>query len=160
KENPRFSDSDIVEFISKIGPQQNLAENLEPRLFSFVPSFDNMVKKVLEVMEFSEKEIILISRFSNELIINTMIKKSQSGIKVKVLADMNMVNSFFEAAGSKTKSDDKNKKERMDVVANPYYPSPISRKYINIPYCVLIVDKKHVGIELVDSHDSNKFKNA
>ena len=160
KENSKFNDTDIMEFISKIGPQQSFAEDVERKPPVFISSFDNMITKVLEIMEFAEKEIVLVSRFTNELIINTMIKKSNMGVKVRVLADINMVDSFFEKAGSKTKINDKNKKERITVVANPYYPTQISRRYTNTPYCVLIVDHKHVGIELVDNHDSNKFKSA
>lgn len=160
KGNSKFTDTDIMEFISKIGPQANFVNEQEKKSTVVISSFETMITKVLEIMEFAESEIILVSRFTNELIINTMIKKSNAGVHVKVLADINMVDSFFDKAGPKTKIDDKNKKERMTVVANPYYPTPISRRYVKIPYCLLIVDKKHVGIELVDNHEPKKFKNA
>ncbi|MEO9277851.1 MAG: hypothetical protein ABI340_08770 [Nitrososphaera sp.] len=160
KGNSRFTDTDIMEFISKIGPQASFIDEQEKKSPVIISAFDKMITKVLEIIEFAESEIILVSRFTNELIINTMIKKSNAGVQVKVLADISMVDSFFDKAGPKTKINDKNKKERISVVADPYYPTPISRRYVKTPYCVLIVDKKHVGIELVDNHDPNKFKNA
>lgn len=160
KSNPKFNDSDIIEFISKVDPQAKIELEESSKKPSIVTSsFDEMVNKVLEIMEFAQKEIILISRFTNELIINTMIKKSNLGIDVKVLADVNLIQDFFLKAGP-IKVDDKNKKERITVVANPYYPTPIPRKYGSVPFCVLIVDKKHVGIEIVDGYNAKKFKMA
>lgn len=160
KTNPKFNDNDIMEFISKLYPQANLElEESSQNISTVTYSFDEMINKVLAMMEFAQKTIILISRFTNELIINTMIKKANLGIDVKVLADINLVQGFFEKAGP-IKVDDKNKKERITVVANPYYPTSISRKYVEVPFCVLIVDKKHVGIEIIDNYKPNKFKMA
>ena len=160
KANPKFNDGDIMEFISKVEPQisADLKDSLN-RTSTVTWSWDEMVSKVLEIMEFAEKEIILISRFTNELIINTMIKKANSGVSVNVLSDTNLIRGFFEKAGP-IKTSDKNHKERVNVVSNPYYPTPMHRKYVDVPFCVLIVDNKHVGIEIVDGYNPNKFKMA
>ncbi|MDE1725166.1 MAG: hypothetical protein KGH76_04635 [Thaumarchaeota archaeon] len=156
KSDPKFSDKDIMDFMSKVEPQisSEIQDTSKPSIVAW--SWEEMVSKVLEIMEFAEKEIVLISRFTNELIINTMIKKANSGISVRVLSDTNLIKGFFEKAGP-IKSNDKNHKERIKVVSNPYYPTPMKRKYVDVPFCVLIVDKKNVGIEIVDSYDSNKF---
>src|SRR6185312_6328792 len=160
KADPKFNDKDIMEFMSKVEPQVSSDFQEYPTKASMVTwSMEDMITKVLEVMEFAEKEIILISRFTNDLIINTMIKKANSGISVKVLADANLVRGFFEKAGT-IKSNDKNTKERIEVVANPYYPTRLYRKYVDVPFCVLIVDNKHVGLEIVDGYNPNKFKMA
>lgn len=160
KADPKFNDKDIMEFMSKVEPQVSSDFQEYPTKASMVTwSMEDMITKVLEVMEFAEKEIILISRFTNDLIINTMIKKANSGISVKVLADINLVRGFFEKAGA-IKSSDKNTKERIEVVANPYYPTHLYRKYVDVPFCVLIVDNKHVGLEIVDGYNPNKFKMA
>lgn len=160
KTNPKFKDDDITKFISKLFSQASLElEESSQNISSVIYSYDEMVNKVLTMMELAQKEIILISRFTNELIINTMIKKANRGIEVKVLADLNLVQSFFEKAGP-LKANDKNKKERITVVADPYYPTPISRKYAEVPFCVLVIDKKHVGVEIIDSYKPNKFKMA
>jgi len=160
KADPKFNDKDIMEFMSKVEPQVSSDFQEFPTKASMVTwSMEDMITKVLEVMEFAEKEIILISRFTNDLIINTMIKKANSGVSVKVLADVNLVRGFFEKAGT-IKSNDKNIKERIEVVANPYYPTHLYRKYVEVPFCVLIVDNKHVGVEIVDGYSPNKFKMA
>lgn len=160
KADPKFNDKDIMEFMSKVEPQVSSDFQEYPTKASMVTwSMEDMITKVLEVMEFAEKEIILISRFTNDLIINTMIKKANSGVSVKVLADANLVRGFFEKAGT-IKSNDKNTKERIEVVANPYYPTRLYRKYVDVPFCVLIVDNKHVGLEIVDGYNPNKFKMA
>lgn len=159
KTNSKFNDQDIMEFISKIDPQANIELETSQKTSTIISSFDEMTIKVLEIMEFAQKEIFLISRFTNELIINTMIKKARLGVNVKVLADTALVQGFFEKEGP-VKVNDKNKDERITVVANPYYPTPMSRKYVDVPFCVLIVDNKHVGIEIVDSYHPDKFKMA
>lgn len=160
KADPKFNDKDIMEFMSKVEPQVSSDFQEYPTKASMVTwSMEDMITKVLEVMEFAEKEIILVSRFTNDLIINTMIKKANSGVSVKVLADVNLVRGFFEKAGT-IKSNDKNTKERIEVVANPYYPTRLYRKYVDVPFCVLIVDNKHVGLEIVDGYNPNKFKMA
>jgi predicted transcriptional regulator len=159
KADPKFNDKDIMEFMSKVEPQisSDMQDTSKPSTITW--SWEEMISKVLETMEFAEKEIILVSRFTNELIINTMIKKANSGVFVRVLSDTNLIRGFFEKAGP-IKNNDKNHKERVNVVSNPYYPTPMQRKYVDVPFCILIVDKKNVGIEVVDAYNSNKFKMA
>jgi len=160
KADSKFNDSDIMEFIAKVQPQISIDLQDTTRKISMVTwSMEDMVSKVLEVMEFAEKEIVLVSRFTNELIINTMIKKANQGVSVKILSDVNLVRGFFEKAGP-IKTNDKNLKERVEVVANPYYPTPMYRKYVEVPFCVLIVDNKQVGLEIVDVNSPNKFNMA
>ncbi|MDE1813401.1 MAG: hypothetical protein KGI05_01930 [Thaumarchaeota archaeon] len=160
KADSKFNDSDIMEFISKVQPQISADLQDSTKKISMVTrSMEDMVSKVLEIMEFAEKEIVLVSRFTNELIINTMIKKANQGVSVKILSDVNLVRGFFEKAGP-IKTNDKNLKERVEVIANPYYPTPMYRKYVEVPFCVLIVDNKQVGLEIVDVNSPNKFNMA
>ena len=97
KADSKFNDSDIMEFISKVQPQisSDLQES-STKISMVTWSMEDMVTKVLEVMEFAEKEITLISRFTNDIIINTMIKKANQGLSVNILADENLVRGFFE----------------------------------------------------------------
>lgn len=160
KISSKFNDKDILEFISKIDPQASVnlglssRKNITPTL-----SFEDMVKKVLEIIEFAQNEILLATRFQNELIINSVLKKANSGISVKVLADVNLVENYFEKESDIGKSD-KNKDERINVVSNPYYPSKIDRRYTQVPFCILVVDNKHVGLEIISAQDPKKFQLA
>jgi len=155
KTNPKFNDNDIMEFISKVYPQATI--DLETSLAS---SFDEMVNRVLEMVEFAHKQILLATRFQNELIINSVLKKANSGINVKVLADIDLVENYFEKEKIGIKRSDKNDDERINVVSNPYYPSKVDRRYIQVPFCILVVDNKHAGFEIVDAYEPGKFKMA
>ena len=158
KADPKFNDKDIMEFMSKVEPQVSSDLETSRKSFTVTSSYEDMVRKILEMVEFAQNEILLVTRFQNELIINSILKKASSGINVKVLADTNLVENYFEKE-MPVKSD-KNKKERENVVSNPYYPSRIDRRYVQVPFCVIIVDNKHVGLEIIDLSESKKFKMA
>ena len=158
KANPKFNDKDIMEFMSKVEPQVSSDLEASKKSFTVTSSYEDMVRKILEMVEFAQNEILLVTRFQNELIINSILKKASSGVNVKVLADTNLVENYFEKE-MPVKSD-KNKKERENVVSNPYYPSRIDRRYVQVPFCVIIVDNKQVGLEIIDLSESKKFKMA
>lgn len=159
KADSKFNDSDIMEFMAKVQPQIS-SDLQEPssKISTIALSYEDMVRKILEMTEFAQQEILLVTRFQNELIINSILKKASAGVNVKILADTNLVEDYFGKEMS-VKSD-KNKKERENVVSNPYYPSKIDRRYVQVPFCIMIADNKHVGLEIVDLSESKKFKMA
>src|SRR6478736_2251795 len=158
KANPKFNEKDIMEFMSKVEPQVSSDLESSKKSFTVTSSYEDMVRKILEMVEFAQNEILLVTRFQNELIINSILKKASAGINVRVLADTGMVGEYFaKEAGMRS---DKNKNEREKVVSNPFYPSKIDRRYTKVPFCILVVDNKHVGLETVDITESKKFKMA
>ncbi len=161
KKTSKFKPDEIANFVSKINPDAltNTIMKQENNLV-IASTFDIMVKEVLELIEFAEKEILLISRFQNDLIINSILKKSQAGVNAKVISDIDLVGGYVDSAKENLAKEDRHTKERLNVVANPFYPSKIERKYAKTPFCVLLVDQDKVGIELVDNHDPQKFKMA
>lgn len=158
KQSSNFKLEDISEFLSKISPNSNLTSpNLESKNNSIVTkSYDDMVSKVLQIVEFAQNEIILMGRFRNDHIINMLLKKANMGVSVKVLADTNTVKTFFENETDVLR-DDKNKKERITTVSNPFYPSKVDRRYIETPFSLLLVDGKIVGMEVVDTYHPKNF---
>ena len=159
KTNPKFNESDIREFVSKIEPQINLdLQESSIKSSTVTSSYEDMVRKILEMTEFAKNEILLITRFQNDLIINSILKKASSGVTVKILADSRMVKEYFEKE-LEIKSD-KNKAERVQVISNPFYPSKTDRRYAQVPFCVLVVDNKYVGLEIIDMTEPAKFKMA
>ncbi|WP_268541642.1 hypothetical protein [Candidatus Nitrosotenuis cloacae] len=155
KKTPRFNDDDIASFLSKVGMQSDLLEASDGAADVTV-SFDEMVRKVLSMIEFAQKEILLVTRFANEMIINALLKKANAGVTVRVLADVHLVESYYRGE-DKVHSDDANREERVSVVSNPYYPSKVMRNYVKIPFCAIIVDGKQVGLELVDLNEPQKL---
>lgn len=160
KRSSKFKTDEISNFVAKLHPEMNRHDSSAARHFKTVVSFDSMVQKVVSMIEFAEKEIILATRFQNELIINSILKQATKGIEIKILSDVGMVDGYFQAEKGKIKTNDKNAKERINVVANPFYPSKIERRYSKVPYCILIVDQKEIGMELVNNYEPGKFKMA
>ncbi len=162
KRTSKFKPEEISNFVSKINPESNIYENLDvvKNRFELTSTYDSMVRKVLELVDFAETGILLASRFQDERIINAILKKTAMGIHTKVISDINLVADYFESEKDKMKIDDKNKKERINVVANPFYPSKIDRKYLKVPYCMLIIDGKYVGLEIINNCEPEKFKMA
>lgn len=160
KRSSKFKADEISSFVSKLHPEMGRYDSTASHQFRTIVSFDSMVKRAVEMIDMAEKEIILATRFQNELIINSILKKAAKGVEIKILSDIGMVDGYFQAEKGKIKTDDKNAKERINVVANPFYPSKIERRYSKVPYCILIVDQKEVGMELVSNYETGKFKTA
>ena len=161
KNSSNFKPEDISEFISRITSQTNLDPNslvygTAESAMTLTDTYDDMVLKVLQLIDFAQKEILLISRFRNDHIINSILKKANMGISVKVIADNDTTASYFDGEKGSIKQD-KHKSERITTVANPFYPSNIERRYTAIPFCLLVIDGKQVGIEIVNSQDPKAF---
>lgn len=156
KKSSKFDSQEISDFLTKIGFDDNdvKSQSFSPKIIS---SYDEMVTKAIEIIEFAQKEIILMSRSPNELIINSMLKKANMGIKVKVIVDIDMVGGYISQEASKMTVSDKNTNERNQVVINPFYPIKIERKYGKVPFSLLMIDESHVGIEIIDKYNPDKF---
>jgi len=125
-----------------------------------VNTFEDLTRKMLEMIEFAQKEIIIMFRFSNELIINSILKKANAGVRVKVLMDTDLISKFFEESGISISKKDVHTRQRVEIVANPFYPSKVDRRYVSTPFFAIVVDDKHVGIEIIDNYNPHKFKTA
>lgn len=156
KKSNKFNDEEITKFLQSVGIRDPI-QSIDTKSL-YTSNFEDMVSKVLEIIEFAKHDILLCTRFANDLIINSVLKKSNMGISVKVLADNSLTESYVKNESDSISNKDKNSNERKNVIVNPYYPSKIERRYVNVPYSMLIVDSSHVGIELVDSYDDSKFK--
>jgi hypothetical protein len=151
-----------------------------------VLSYDNIVQLLRERIEYCRNEILIATRTSPELIINKILQKSNLGVKVKVVADIDLVKGYFESQeefivdnnnnniASSTNNDPKHKEknkminanhhhdqhqqERKNVISNPYYPnSAIHRRISDIPFSMIILDDNEVGLELVNSNNTKEF---
>ncbi len=158
KKSSKFDNAEISEFLSRVSPHKHSeSSRYLSKKTLVINTFDDMISKALEMLEFAQREIFIASRFTNDLIINSVLKRSTTGVQVKILADINTVKEFFNNSGKAINKHDKNEAERMTVVANPFYPSNIQRKYVDVPFSLLIVDNKMVGIEIVDNYNPKKF---
>ena len=158
KADPKFNDKDIMEFMSKVEPQISSDLQNAPKKISVIASYEDMVRKALEIIEFAQNEICLVTRFQNDLIINAILKKASMGVSVRALADIDLVEQYF--GNEKEIKKDKNQNERVNVVSNPFYPSKIERRYVKVPFSIIVVDNKHIGFEITDISEPKKFKTS
>jgi hypothetical protein len=124
-------------------------------------TYEEMVSLLLKCVDLCKDEILIATRVSPEIIINRILQKCKLGVHVKVLADIDLVKQYFklhkfDRVGSNNQ--DKNAAERMNVIGNPWYPEKnVNRKICKIPFGIIIIDGKELGIELIDQTDPKKF---
>ena len=126
-----------------------------------VYTVEEMISLLLARISLCKEQILVGTRFSLEAVINSILDKSKQGVKVKVLADIDLIKEYVKLhniSGTAQDSIDKDSSERLNVIANPWYPNKtVDRKISSLPFGIIIIDKKEVGIELVSSKAPNKF---
>ena len=160
KSSKEFTDEDIKMFVGKL-VTDNISSTYTSNKNNHVNimwKYEEMVSAILQRIELCRDEILLASKYTNELIINSMLHKVRAGIKAKVITDKSLVRKFFEQfqenmAGIK----DKNTLERRNVVGNPWYPGNIERRAADLPFSMIKLDHKEVGIELIHANDPKTF---
>ena len=124
-------------------------------------TYEEMVSLLLKCVDLCKDEILIASRVSPEVIINRILQKCKLGVHVKVLADVDLVKEYFKVNKIDkidSNNQDKNAAERINVIGNPWYPEKnVNRKICKIPFGMIIIDGKEVGIELIDQTDPKKF---
>ena len=153
-----FSDTDIEKFLSKLTGVSTFTPDI-PAKIEMVWTYEDMVSAIVERTEFCRNEILLASRYFNEIIINSILRKARLGLDVKVISEKSLVTEFFEQ-NNHMMLNDKNSLERSNVVGNPWYPGKIDRQVGNVPFSIIIFDRKEVGIEFIDANEPKIFKSA
>ncbi len=160
KSTKEFSEEDIKGFVGKLASEntivvRNSGDNTH---VDIVWKYEDMVAAIIQRIELCKDEILLASKYTNELIINSMLHKAQAGVKAKVISDKSLVRKFFtQFQHNMIDIKDKNNLERSTVVANPWYPGNIDRRAADLPFSMIILDGKEVGIELVHANDPKTF---
>ena len=123
-------------------------------------SFDKVIQTLVERIDCCKSELLIATRICSEIVINKILEKSKLGVKVKVIADIDLVKEYIRT--QKIFAYNLNKEnpveERKCVIANPWYPdNTINRRVADIPFGIIIIDNTDVGIELVNSNNPNEF---
>ena len=158
KNTEEFSEEDITNFVDSITHTRRSSMNAEaPPKIEIAWTYQDMVSAIVERVQLCKKEILLASRSFNEIIINNILRKANSGIDVKVISDSSLVKQYIEAEGRGLSLNDKNSSERIKVVSNPWYPGKVKRRVARIPFSIIVLDGKEVGVEVVDWNEPKKF---
>ena len=157
KNSKEFSEEDMTNFVDRITHSRSgmNAEAL-PKI-EIAWTYQDMVSAIVERVQLCKNEILLASRSFNEIIINNILRKANSGIDVKVISDSSLVKQYIEAEGRGLSLNDKNSSERIRVVSNPWYPGKVKRRVARIPFSIIVLDGKEVGVEVVDWNEPKKF---
>jgi len=161
KSAEKFSEADILKLT------QEIMHNIPPAIFKsvnnnidIIMSFDEVIQKLLERIDYCKSEILVSTRICPEIVINKLLEKSKLGVKVKVVADIDLVKEYFRSQEKFVDSlNSKNPiEERKCIVANPWYPDDtINRRIADIPFGIIILDNSEVGIEMVNSNNPGEF---
>lgn len=158
KNTKEFSEEDITNFVDRITHSRSSGMNAEaPPKIEIAWTYQDMVSAIVERVQLCKNEILLASRSFNEIIINNILRKANSGIDVKVISDSSLVKQYIEAEGRGLSLNDKNSSERIRVVSNPWYPGKVKRRVARIPFSIIVLDGKEVGVEVVDWNEPKKF---
>ena len=136
-----------------------ISESINNKI-DIILSFDKIIQTLLQRIDCCKSEILISTRIYPEIVINKILERSKLGVKVKVVADIDLVKEYFRTQQKFVDNlDEKNPiKERQCVIANPWYPDKtINRRIADIPFGVIILDNTEVGIELVDSNNPKEF---
>ena len=168
----KFSEASVLKVTQEI--MDNIIKPSSPSLSSFpfatsesinnkidiVLSFDKVIQTLLDLIDSCKSKILIATRICPEIVINKILEKSKLGVKVKVIADMDLVKEYFRTQQKFVDNFDKKnpRKERKCVIANPWYPDKtINRRIADVPFGVIILDNTEVGIELVNSNNPKEF---
>jgi hypothetical protein len=174
REGKKFPETAIASFIEElkstvvgfpspslypISDSINRVANPIPTI-DIILSFDKVIQTLVERIDYCKSEILIATRICPEIVIKKILEKSKLGVKVKVIADIDLVKEYFRP--QEKFLDNLNEKnpteERKCVVANPWYPDDsINRRIADIPLGMIILDKQEVGIELVNSNNPKEF---
>jgi hypothetical protein len=169
--NLKVAEDNLVSFFEKlIGVKNNIALLSDTatsatidtsKKVEIVRTYEEMVSLILKCVDLCKDEILIATRVSPEVIINRILQKCKLGVHVRVLADTDLVKEYFKAHKIDMvglNDQHKNAVERIKVIGNPWYPEKnVNRKICKIPFGMIIIDGKEVGIELIDQTDPRKF---
>ncbi|MFQ5970407.1 MAG: hypothetical protein ACE5J2_07935 [Nitrososphaerales archaeon] len=160
KRTKQFSTEDIGDILGKVTGVTQSEVVQGSSVIKMVSNYEEVISMFMQGIEFAEKEILLASRFTNDLIINAMIRRANAGLEVKVIADTDLVRQFMKSASDNLQVID-NAMERAEVAGNPWHPwGSVKRRFTDIPFSFAVIDGREIGIELVDSNDPQSFKAA
>ena len=96
KNTKEFSEEDITNFVDRIAHTRSGMNAEAPPKIEIAWTYQDMVSAIVERVQLCKNEILLASRSFNEIIINNILRKANSGIEVKVISDSSLVKQYIE----------------------------------------------------------------
>lgn len=126
-------------------------------------SYEEMIKLLRERIELATDEILLAAKISEIEIIFSLMNSIRRRVKVRILVDEKSIAEYRRLYyGHRRKAGhlariDKHEEERIKVVENPWYQTgvEIERRAGEVPFGVIILDRREVVIQSVGSYNPN-----
>lgn len=159
-----FSEDDIVRFVSQISGSPSEFFSVDTTSSPSLPAkievawnYQDMMSALVERIESCKSEILLATRSFNEKIINSIVRKANSGIDVKVLADSSLVKQYTEVKDNNLIKLNRNSSESIDTITSPWHFNKIQRRLTKLPCSMIIFDGAELGIEIVNGNEPTQF---
>ena len=96
RQTEKFSEESILSVTQEI-MNNNLPSAISNsnNTIDVVLSLDKLIQKLLERIDYCKSEISISTRICPEIVINKLLEKSRLGVKVKVIADIDLVKEYF-----------------------------------------------------------------
>lgn len=159
KQSGAFTSDRIMKFLKLVSDDARIARNIFGKC-DMAWSHRAMIPILLEHIHGAGSEILVAARLVSEEVIRALRVEATHGVKIQVLSEAPLVESYF--AMQKIPRIDYEAHadwaERTDVVGNPWNQNmPIEHRITNVPFGLIIIDAKEVGIELINAHDTTEF---
>jgi hypothetical protein len=161
----QFSEDDIARFVSQISGSPSdffitdtmSSSSSSPAKIEVAWNYQDMLSAIVQRVESCKSEILLATRSFNEVIINSILRKANSGIDVKVLADSSLVKLYAEVADNNLIKLNRNSSESIDTITGPWHLKETQRRLTTIPCSMIVFDGAEVGIEIVNGNEPTQF---
>ena len=109
RQSEKFSEAGVVkltqEIMDNIVKRGSSSSSLSPSAISqstkqdvdIILSFDRMIQILLDRIECCKGEILISTRICPEIVINKLLEKSKLGVKLKVIADIDLVKEYINS---------------------------------------------------------------
>jgi predicted transcriptional regulator len=118
----------------------------------FVWTYEESLSILIHMILLARKELLIATRIMHEKLVKAVLNRARAGVKIRILADHDLVKSYVRNSQVTPNNSDTHTLERMAAVANPFYPEKIPRRICEVPFGLVIVDRKNAALEILNQY--------
>lgn len=159
RQTGQFTPDRIMDFLEKVAEDDKITRNLFGA-FDIVWAYDDMVAGLLERIRRCSSEILIATKLPSEEVEHAIYAKAAGGVRVQVLYDVSLVESYFDRQGTARTGPEAedNACERTKIWPSPRHPEPsIECRVASVSLGMMVVDARDAALELVNDCDGLEF---
>ncbi|MCS6768386.1 MAG: hypothetical protein RMJ59_04740 [Candidatus Nitrosocaldus sp.] len=122
-----------------------------------ITDYDLLINMLQERMRDVKSQAWYATRYFNEHIISRVIELHRKSVDVRVLVDRTLVERYIAEYMDIDKGLHGHELERFKMLTDPFYPDRLERRVTDIPFSMVVLDGRYVGIELVNASNPGRF---